>query len=274
MKIKAKVFEIIQPAEKSGLASRVFDAVIMILIFVSIVSVFVGTFDISRDFRRFLFRVEKWTILIFTVEYLLRIWTADLLYPALPPWRARLTYMKSAMAVVDLLAILPFYLPMLLPINLLGMRALRLFRLLRLFKLRRYSEALGTIAEVFRRKKQEIALSVSFVSVLLIIASLLMYHAEHDAQPEQFANAFSGLWWAVATLTTVGYGDIYPITAAGRILGAIIAIMGIGMVAIPTGIISAGFMEMLEKKPEDDRAAQEEEEKKSYRYCPHCGKKL
>ena len=214
------------------------------------------------------------SIIVFTAEYLLRIWTADLLYPSLPPWRARLTYMKSAMALVDLLAILPFYLPMLLPMDLLGIRALRLFRLLRLFKLRRYSEALGTIAEVFRRKEHEIALSISFVTVLLVIASLLMYHAEHDAQPEQFANAFSGLWWAVATLTTVGYGDIYPITTGGRVLGAVIAIMGIGMVAIPTGIISAGFMEVLEKKPEDDRAAQEEEEKKSYRYCPHCGKKL
>ncbi|MBQ6352525.1 MAG: ion transporter, partial [Lentisphaeria bacterium] len=104
--------------------------------------------------------------------------------------------------------------------------------------------------------------------ILLIVASLLIYYAEHDAQPDKFTNAFSGLWWAVATLTTVGYGDIYPITAIGRFLGGVIAISGIGLVAIPTGIISAGFVEVLEKREARD------EVKEPPRYCPHCGRKL
>lgn len=146
----------------------------------------------------------------------------------------------------------------------LGLRAIRLVRILRIFKLNRYSEALASIADVFKQKSREILASLIFVTLLLIIASLLIYHVEHDAQPDKFQNAFSGLWWAVATLTTVGYGDIYPVTAAGKILGALIAILGIGMVAIPTGILSAGFMEHLEHNNEEAKG----------HYCPYCGKKL
>ena len=133
--------------------------------------------------------------------------------------------------------------------------------------------------------------SMLFVLILLTISSLMIYYAEHDAQPEQFANAFSGLWWAVATLTTVGYGDIYPITPLGRFLGAIIAILGIGVVAVPTSILSAGFMGMLEKENEarekekrdqtagtpDEHAHPSENTEAPFdppQYCPHCGKKL
>ena len=141
-------------------------------------------------------------------------------------------YPFSGMAIIDLLAILPFYLPMLFPIKLLGLRALRLVRLLRICKLSRYSESLSNIGIVFKSKARDIVASLLVVFLLLVVASLLIYYAEHDAQPESFNNAFSGLWWAVATLTTVGYGDIYPVTVFGRIIGALIAILGIGMVAI------------------------------------------
>ena len=270
-KIKQTVFEVIQPAAKGHVASRIFDLFIMLLIFVSIASVFMATFPLSRPTIRVLIRVERTSIIVFTVEYLLRIWTADLLYPELTARRARIRYMLSGMALIDLIAILPFYLPMFLPVNLVGLRAVRLVRLLRIFKLNRYSDALLAIGDVFRRKSREILVSMFFVLILLTIASLLIYYAEHDAQPEQFANAFSGLWWAVATLTTVGYGDIYPVTVTGRILGAVIAVMGIGMVAVPTGILSAGFVEMLERK-RSDRTEDSEEEK--IKFCPHCGKKL
>lgn len=153
---------------------------------------------------------------------------------------------------------------MIIPFNLLGLRAIRLVRLLRLLKLNRYSEALSSIGKVFKHKSREICASCFVIVLLLVIASLLIYHAENEAQPDKFQNAFSGLWWAVATLTTVGYGDIYPVTALGKILGAVIAILGIGMVAIPTGILSAGFMEHLDKNDENDTKS----------YCPHCGKKL
>ncbi len=266
-KIKAKVFEVIQPAEDGKLASRIFDCFIMFLIMVSIVSIFLITFKIPAKLVHLLAIFEQVSVIIFTIEYLLRIWTSDLLFPKEKKLSAVRKYIFSGMAIIDLLAILPFYLPMVLPIKLLGLRAFRLVRLLRIFKLSRYSESLSSIGMVFKNKAKDIVASFFVVLLLLIVASLLIYYAEHDAQPDSFKNAFSGLWWAVATLTTVGYGDIYPVTVGGRIIGALIAILGIGMVAIPTGIISSGFMEHLQSK-------NDKEEKEEITYCPHCGKKL
>jgi len=278
--IKQNIFEIIQPSAEGKTVSRLFDLFIMILILISVVSVFLMTFEeIPRNIIRSLREAECATMLVFSLEYLSRVWTADLLYPEEKPWRARLKYIRSPMAVIDLLAILPFYLPMLISFDLVGIRAIRLVRFLRLLKLNRYSDAFMAITDVFRAKSREILVSLFCVFLLMIVASLLIFYAEHDAQPKQFANAFSGLWWAVATLTTVGYGDIYPITPAGRILGGIIALLGIGMAAVPTGILSSGFVELLEKKkreePEKEGGeAEKSEEKTPPVYCPHCGKKL
>jgi len=303
-RIKRGVFEVIQPSvDATGrrrIVSGIFDSMIMTLIVFSVLSVFICTFRIPDWLFRILVRIEFVSIIIFTVEYALRIWTANLLYPDLNPVRARIRYVTSPMAVIDLISILPFLVPVLHTYNLVGVRVFRLVRLLRVFKLNRYSDALAAIGDVFRSKSQQMIASVFFVSMILILASLLIYYAEHDAQPDQFENAFSGLWWAVATLTTVGYGDIYPITPLGRFLGAIIAILGIGMVAVPTSILSAGFMETLEKQssgkqgPETSGPDGKENgtpagessalpEKKCPhaddafeppQYCPHCGKKL
>ena len=261
MNVKKYIYEIIQPAEKGSIGSKIFDLFIMALILFSVASVFITTFPISDKAVTVMTRIEEWSLIVFTAEYLLRIWTADYLYPNNGKVKSRIKYVTSGMAIIDLISILPFFLPMILPVNLVGIRAFRLVRLLRIFKLNRYSDALSSIGEVFRKKSQEIFVSIFFVFILLVISSLLIYYAEHDAQPEQFANAFSGLWWAVATLTTVGYGDIYPVTVLGRILGTIIAIMGIGMVAVPTGILSAGFVEILEQK--NSSKQESEEEKKS-----------
>ena len=288
---KRIVFEVIQPSAatsvRSRIASRIFDDVIMALIVFSIVSVFLCTFSIPDWLFSILIRIEFVSIIIFTVEYALRIWTANLLYPGLNPVRARIRYVTSPMAIIDLISILPFLVPVLQTYNLIGVRVFRLVRLLRVFKLNRYSDALAAIGDVLRSKAQQMVASVFFVFIILILASLLIYYAEHDAQPDQFENAFSGLWWAVATLTTVGYGDIYPITPLGRVLGAIIAILGIGMVAVPTSILSAGFMETLEKQTSGQKDAEsagpdpcphkKEGSDDSFeppQYCPHCGKKL
>lgn len=300
---KRSIFEVIQPsADASGrerLASSIFDIVILALIVLSVLSVFICTFRIPDWLLRILFRIEFISILIFTCEYILRIWTANLLYPELGPIRARIRYVTSPMAVIDLISILPVFLPFLNLYNLVGIRALRLVRLLRVFKLNRYSAALASIAEVFRRKAQQMIASMFFVFIILILSSLFIYYAEHDAQPDQFENAFSGLWWAVATLTTVGYGDLYPVTPLGRFLGAVIAILGIGMVAVPTSILSAGFLEALEKQVSADKESEAESAGKNKeasagntsgtphphpapqddtfeppQYCPHCGKKL
>lgn len=263
MNLKKQIFEIIQPGDSKHVVSKIFDCFIMALIVLSIADVFLMTFELPGELLRSLYHFEAVVTYVFTAEYLLRIWTADLLYPELSPVGARLRYFRSWMAIVDLAAILPFYLPMILPVNLLGLRAIRLVRLLRIFKFNRYSDALSSIGLVLKKKLLTIAAALFMVLILLIISSLLIYFVEHDAQPDKFQNAFSGLWWAVATLTTVGYGDIYPITVAGKILGAVIAILGIGVVAIPTGILSSGFVEQLDKSDDDE-----------IKYCPHCGKKL
>ena len=268
--VKRNIFAVIQPAENGNLASRLFDLFIMLLIFASISSVFLMTFDIPSWLYPLLNNFERWTIIVFSAEYLLRIWTADLLYPELSPLRSRIKYVFSWMAIIDLVSILPFYLPYYLSINLVSIRAVRLVRLLRIFKLNRYTHAVTSICTVFRNKLQEILVSMFMVFIMLTIGSLLIYYAEHDAQPDKFSNAFSGVWWAVATLTTVGYGDIYPVTPLGRFLGGLIALTGLAIVAVPTGIISAGFVELLEKK----RDKEAEEEKEPPRYCPHCGTKL
>ncbi len=263
---KRKVFEVIQPATTKWTAGWIFNLVIILLIALSVVNVFIATFNLPEDFREVLAGIEMITVIIFSVEYLLRLWTTNDLYPELSPLRARLRYVFSLMSLIDLLAILPFYLPFLLPANLISLRSLRLFRLLRILKMNRYTDELVSIGEVFKEKAHQLLASIFMVSLMLIIASLLIYNVEHDVQPDRFENAFSGIWWAVATLTTVGYGDIYPVTVTGKIIAAVIAILGIGMVAIPTGILSAGFIAHLN----ENKTAEKEEGQ----YCPHCGKKL
>lgn len=144
----------------------------------------------------------------------------------------------------------------------------RLVRVLRLLKLGRYFESLASIGDVVRAKRRELFGSLFFVFLMMMVSSLVIYAAEHTAQPEVFRNAFSGLWWAVATLTTVGYGDIYPVTVIGRIFGAVIALLGIGMVGIPAGIIASGLMERISS----DKAELGQEDQ--FNYCPHCGKRI
>ena len=255
MILRKRIFEIIQPDNGTSALSRIFDRLITTLILTSVVIVFAGTFDLQPGTRRVLSALEGVASIVFTIEYVLRIVTADFLYPKRGVFASRVKYMTSPMAIVDLVAILPFWLPMLLPGTMLGIRALRLVRLLRIFKLNRYFDAMKMLGEVIVSKKRELLCSLLVLCILMLVSSLLMYSAEHDAQPEVFRNAFSGLWWAVATLTTVGYGDIYPVTGLGRVIGAFIAFSGLAAVAIPTGIITSGLSERISRETVPDDAA-------------------
>lgn len=254
MSLKQTIFDVIQPDKGNSFASRLFDRTITALILVSVVTVFAVTFDLPSTVRDVLETLEDGASIVFTIEYLLRIWTADRLYPKMSSGRARIRYVFSFMAIVDLLAILPFWLPKFFPSSMLGMRALRLVRLLRILKLNRYFDAMRSIGDVIASKRRELIGSIFFVFLLMMVSSLLMYAVEHDAQPHVFKNAFSGLWWAVATVTTVGYGDIYPITGLGRLLGASIAFLGVAALAIPTGIITSGLMEHVGRRDVDAEA--------------------
>ena len=188
--------------------------------------------------------IEVITISIFCVEYIFRIWTAGYLYPEISLYRARLHFLISFDGIIDLLTILPFFF-------LSGMvifRMLRVARIFHLFRLNARYDSFNVITTVLYEKRNQIISSVFIVLILMLASSLCMYSVEHDSQPEVFRNAFSGIWWSMSTLLTVGYGDIYPITTLGRIMAICIAYLGVGAVAIPTGIISAGFVEQYQRK--------------------------
>ena len=266
---KKRTFEIIEKSQKGDILSTIFDYFIVILISLNVVSVFIETFDLSVYLNNFLRKFEIFSIIIFTIEYILRLWTSTLLYPDKNSFVARVKYIFSFMAIIDLLSILPFYLPFFFNVDLRVLRALRLVRLLRIFKANRYTHAIQKVLLVIKNKSTELISSIFVIFILMLISSVLMYSVESPVQPEVFKNGFSGLWWAVATFTTVGYGDIYPITSVGRFLSAIIALLGIGLVAVPTGIVTSGFMEASSKEEDDDNSQQDEKH-----FCPYCGKNL
>ncbi|MCI5605686.1 MAG: ion transporter [Clostridia bacterium] len=267
-KIKHRVFEIIQTAADDDKASKIFDIFIITLIMLNVVLVIADTFTLPYYIKYISRRLEVFSIIIFTIEYILRLWTSDMLYPQYGKFVSRVRYIFSFMALIDLFAILPFYAPLLIPIDLRALRILRMIRLLRIFKVSRYTNALSVVTSVLKNKSNQLISSVFVVALLMLISSVIMYNIENPAQPDVFINAFSGLWWAIATFTTVGYGDIYPITACGKVLSSVIALLGIGLVAVPTGIISAGFMEQIEQEKE------EHTENKEKHFCPYCGERL
>ena len=242
-KWKSRVFEIIQIGYKNDFISRAFDYVISALIFVNIAITIALTFDQVAGVKDLLGGIELATIIIFLVEYLLRIWTAEYLYLGKMRFAAILRFMVSFYGVVDFFTIIPYFLPLFFPTGLAAFRLFRVVRIFRLFRINANYDAFNVITEVLKEKSSQLLSSLSLILMLLVASSLCMYSLEHEAQPENFSNAFSGIWWSVSTLLTVGYGDIYPVTAGGRLMAIVIAFLGVGVVAIPTGIISAGFME-------------------------------
>ena len=202
------------------------------------------TFEAVRlPFGWLVLTLEQVTVAFFAVDYCLRLWTARALFPGLSEPRAVLKYALSFSGVVDLLSFLPYYLPFFFPAGAVAFRMFRVVRIFRLFRINAYYDSLNVITQVITSKGQQLLSSVFIILVLMLASSLCMYSLEHEAQPQVFTNAFSGIWWSVSTLLTVGYGDIYPITTMGKLFGIIISFLGVGMVAIPTGIISAGFVD-------------------------------
>ncbi|NGM17003.1 ion transporter [Eggerthellaceae bacterium zg-893] len=178
----------------------------------------------------------------FFAEYLARLWTADVLYSSLSPGRARLRYALSFMGVIDLLAFLPNVVSWFVPLTDALKCSVNLLRLVRLVKVSRYMRGLETICRVVSKRRHEIVASVMVLLLLVVVTSVLMYEVEHDAQPDVFDTMLTGVYWSVTTVTGTGFGDIAPITAPGRLLGSIIMVLSVGIVAIPGGILSAGFV--------------------------------
>jgi voltage-gated potassium channel len=221
------IHELLNSGTKRG---RFFAFFIQFLIIVSLVLFSIGTLpDLSELTNNILYKIEIGIVVVFTVEYLLRVYTA----------KNKLKFIFSFFGIVDLFAILPFYLS-----TGLDLRSLRIFRLLRLItilKLFRYSKAIRRFHRALIIAKEELILFSCVAIILLYLSAVGIYYFEHSAQPEQFKSVFHSLWWAVVTLTTVGYGDIYPITAGGRVFTFGVLMLGLGIVAVPTGLISSAL---------------------------------
>ncbi len=256
-----KIYSILESdEEEKNIFSKSIEWLLISLIVLNVISVIISSFnDLPDKLISILNTFELISVIIFTVEYLLRLITAG--YKFKNSKIPFIKYIFSFMSIIDLLAILPFYLPLIIPFDLRFLRMLRLFRLFRIFKLNRYNNATRIISSVLKNEKEKLFTTIFVMSVLIIFSSSIMYYVENSAQPDKFPNIVASIWWAVATLTTVGYGDVYPITILGKMLAGIIAILGIGLVALPTGIISSGFISEVTNKQKKNT-------------CPHCGKEL
>lgn len=257
---RRRIFEIIEAGTSSDWVSRGYDILSTLILLVNVVVTVLYTFD-SMELRygETLLFLEAVTIAFFAVDYGLRVWTVQFLHPNLSEMQALKKYIFSFSGIIDLLSFLPYYLPVFFPTGAAVFRMFRVVRIFRLFQINAYFDSLNVIAEVISSKRQQLVSSVFTILVLMVASSLCMYSLEHEAQPEVFSNAFSAIWWSVSTLLTVGYGDIYPITPLGKIFSIIITFLGVGMVAIPTGIISAGFVDQYSRLKRISEYAHEED---------------
>ena len=257
---RKRLFEIIEIGLPGDVASQVYDAFNILSIVINLVVSVMYTFDdLHAKFGPWLVTVEAITVAFFALDYCLRLWTAKFLRPSLSEPKAVLRYIFSFSGLVDLLSFLPYYLPVFFPSGAVAFRMFRVARVFRLLRVNAYYDSLGVITEVISSKRQQLFSSVFILLVLMLASSLCMYSLEHDAQPEVFSNAFSGIWWSVSTLLTIGYGDIYPVTTMGKIFSIFITFLGVGMVAIPTGIISAGFVDQYTRIKRISEYADEDE---------------
>ena len=275
--VRRKIFALFSEETRGKGFPKYFKYFIMTLILVNVVSMILETVQpIYKPYSAYFHAFELFVIAVFTCEYIMRILTADLAFPCGNRLKSIFKYMFSFYGFIDLLAILPFY----MPFTKLDLRFVRTLRFLRLFKITRYNNSLELIKSVISEKRSELGVTCFVIIIVMIIASFLMFYAENKAQPENFPNVLQCIWWSIVTLTTVGYGDVFPVTGIGRLIGGIIAFLGIGLVALPTGIISAGFLEKLNQKNQvQDKTQHTETEQDNThhcnkKYCPYCGHKL
>lgn len=259
---KNRMFELIEAAKPGDTLSRAVDMFIMTLISLNLMVVVLDTVRGVREaYGKDLLAFEHFSVGVFTIEYLLRLWSCTSNPRYSRPVIGRLRYALTPLVIIDVLAITPFYLPMLIPLDLIYVRAIRLFRFVRVLKLGRYSHSLQLLGAVLRNKKEDLLVSLVVIIVVLFVASSIMFYLEQEAQPDRFSSIPATLWWGVTTLTTVGYGDMVPTTAAGKLVGAAIQLLGLGLVALPAGILASGFIEERHRQTRTPT-------------CPHCGKEI
>ena len=240
---------LLEPKADQSILGKSIDLLLALLILLNVAAVIIATVPALGSRYGQLF---EWfnilSVLIFSLEYVLRLWTCvELDNRPISDTKKRLSYFFSPMAIVDFLVILPFYIGLFLTVDL---RILRVLRLLRIFKLGRYSSAMQMLVQAIRQEYKVLFASFSILLIMMILAASGMYMIEKDIQPEVFGSIPAAMWWAMATLTTVGYGDVIPITSWGRFFGGTITLLGMGMVALPAGILASSFSEQAHQKRE------------------------
>ena len=258
--IRKRIYSILEVAHSDDTLSRYFDIFILSLITINGIALILETVvSLDQHFHHIFWWIEAVSVPIFTVEYVARLWSCTASPEHPHPLYGRIKYALKPLSLVDLLAILPFYLTF-MNVDLRTIRVLRIFRILRLAKLTRYSTAIWTFYRVFRSKKDELAIALTTIAILLVLTSTLVFYAENPVQPDKFSSIPAAMYWGVVTLSTVGYGDVVPITSAGKLLGAITGLLGIAIFALPAGILASGFASEVKKRQEPAQV------------CPHCGK--
>jgi len=263
--MKQRIHRLVEKGAHGSKINLVFDYFIVSLIILNVIAIALDTLNgLPGQIKSILRVFEIISIIIFTIEYLLRIYVSDITYPAKSKIASIFKFILSPYGIIDLLAILPFYTPFIIKTDLRFLRIIRLIRFFRVFKISRYNSTLKLIGDVFKEKRNALGMTFFIAGLMLLVSGFVMYSVENPVQPDKFPNVFESFWWAVATLTTVGYGDIYPITALGKIISSIVAFLGIGLIALPTGIISSGFIEKIGHSRDQNELFS----------CPHCGKEI
>jgi len=248
--MRKRVYDILEMTDTEDLISRIFSIFIVTLISINIVCIVLESIpELDAEYRHTFFLIELVSTVIFAVEYALRFWSSvETTEPRKSNARARLSYVFSPLAIIDLLAFLPSLLQLLFPG--IDLRFLRVLRLLRVFKLTRYFASFELLLSVLYEERKNLAGIFVLLMVVLTLAASALYMVERDIQPDKFGSIPQAMWWAIAALTTVGYGDVYPLSAAGQILGSLVTVVGIGMVALPSGILASAFSEQMRRKRE------------------------
>lgn len=260
MTFRRRVYQILEPTEKRNIQERIFEIILVTMIVLNILAIVSESIkEIHEEYATLFHQFEVFSVFFFTIEYILRVYSIVENKNFKHPITGRLKFVGTPMALIDLMAFVPFYLSF-LPLDLRFLRIFRLMGLIRMFKVARYLHALTMIKKVLYDRREQLVLSIIFILFILVIISTTMYYVEREAQPDKFSSIPATMWWGIATLTTVGYGDMVPITAWGRIMGGLFAITGVGLLALPAGILSSGFFEMMHR-PRTHK-------------CPHCGEEL
>jgi voltage-gated potassium channel len=270
---KEQVYEILESRVFEHPLGRFIAGTLSLLIFFNVIAAVLETDSgIFTSFGRMLDTFAALSVLVFTVEYALRVWccTENKEY-AHPVW-GRLKYMRTPIAIIDLLVILPFLLMPFLVAYPGIFSVIRFSRIFWILKIGHYSSSLKTLGRVLSAKRGEMLIAFFIMFVLLILGSALIFYAEHDAQPGKFSSVIASMWWGIETMATIGYGDMVPITPLGKVIAGMVALIGVGLFALPAGFLASGFIEEVNRKKEERR--HRHAGTSEIHVCPHCGKDL